>query len=113
MSDVTRILSAIERGDPQAAEQLLPLVYDELRKLAAQKPVPEKSGQTPQATNGPLRCRPGHLPGGLAAPWVLCPAARHPHLPLAPRRGRAQADRPASPPPRGADAGCPAGGLPP
>ena len=37
MSDVTRILSAIEQGDPQASEQLLPLVYDELRKLAAQK----------------------------------------------------------------------------
>jgi hypothetical protein len=36
MSDVTRILSAIEKGDPSAAEQLLPLVYDELRKLAAQ-----------------------------------------------------------------------------
>jgi hypothetical protein len=50
MADVTRILSAIERGDPQAAEQLLPLVYDELRKLAAQKPAHEKSGQTPQAT---------------------------------------------------------------
>ena len=38
MSDVTRILSAFEQGDPHAAEQLLPLVYDELRKLAAQKP---------------------------------------------------------------------------
>ena len=37
MSDVTRILSAIEQGDPHAAEQLLPLVYEELRKLAAQK----------------------------------------------------------------------------
>jgi RNA polymerase sigma factor (TIGR02999 family) len=50
MSDVTRILSAIERGDPQAAEQLLPLVYDELRKLAAQKLVEERPGQTLQAT---------------------------------------------------------------
>jgi RNA polymerase sigma factor (TIGR02999 family) len=50
MSDVTRILSAIERGDPQAAEQLLPLVYDELRKLAAQKLAQEKPGQTLQAT---------------------------------------------------------------
>jgi len=49
-SDVTRILSAIEQGDPQAAEQLLPLVYDELRKLAAQKLVNEKPGQTLQAT---------------------------------------------------------------
>jgi len=50
MSDVTRILSAIERGDPSAAEQLLPLVYDELRKLAAQKMAQEKPGQTLQAT---------------------------------------------------------------
>src|SRR5438128_11583814 len=50
MSDVTRILSAIEQGDPQAAEQLLPLVYDELRKLAAQKLAEEKAGQTLQAT---------------------------------------------------------------
>ena len=50
MSDVTRILSAIEEGDPHAAEQLLPLVYDELRKLAAQKLAQEKPGQTLQAT---------------------------------------------------------------
>lgn len=50
MSDVTRILSAIERGDPSAAERLLPLVYDELRKLAAQKLAQEKPGQTLQAT---------------------------------------------------------------
>jgi RNA polymerase sigma factor (TIGR02999 family) len=50
MSDVTRILSAIEQGDPQAAEQLLPLVYDELRQLAAQKLTQEKPGQTLQAT---------------------------------------------------------------
>ena len=50
MSEVTRILSAIEQGDPLAAEQLLPLVYDELRKLAAQKLTHEKSGQTLQAT---------------------------------------------------------------
>jgi RNA polymerase sigma factor (TIGR02999 family) len=50
MSDVTRILSAIEHGDPQATEQLLPLVYDELRKLAAQKPAQEKPGQTLQVT---------------------------------------------------------------
>jgi len=50
MSDVTRILSAIEQGDPQAAEQLLPLVYDELRKLAAHKLAQEKPGQTLQAT---------------------------------------------------------------
>jgi RNA polymerase sigma factor (TIGR02999 family) len=50
MTDVTRILSAIEQGDPEAAEQLLPLVYDELRKLAAQKMREEKPGQTLQAT---------------------------------------------------------------
>jgi RNA polymerase sigma factor (TIGR02999 family) len=50
MSDVTRILSAIEQGDPHAAEQLLPLVYDELRKLAAHKFAQEKPGQTLQAT---------------------------------------------------------------
>jgi RNA polymerase sigma factor (TIGR02999 family) len=50
MNDVTRVLSAIEQGDPQAADQLLPLVYDELRKLAAQKPAREKPGQTLQAT---------------------------------------------------------------
>src|SRR5262245_5473925 len=50
MSDVTRILSAIEQGDPSAAEQLLPLVYDELRKLAAQKLAVEKPNQTLQAT---------------------------------------------------------------
>jgi RNA polymerase sigma factor (TIGR02999 family) len=50
MSDVTRILSAIEQGDPHAAEQLLPLVYDELRQLAAQKLVHEQPGQTLQAT---------------------------------------------------------------
>ncbi len=50
MSDVTQILSQIESGDPSAAEQLLPLVYDELRKLAAVKLAQEKPGQTLQAT---------------------------------------------------------------
>jgi RNA polymerase sigma factor (TIGR02999 family) len=50
MSDVTLILSQIEQGDPQAAERLLPLVYDELRKLAAAKLAQEKPGQTLQAT---------------------------------------------------------------
>jgi RNA polymerase sigma factor (TIGR02999 family) len=50
MSDVTRILSAIEQGDPTAAGQLLPLVYDELRKLAAQRLAQEKPGQTLEAT---------------------------------------------------------------
>ena len=68
MTDVTRILLAIEQGDPQAAEQLLPLVYDELRKLAAQKLAHEKPGQTLQATalvhEAYLR-----LVGGGAAPF--------------------------------------------
>ena len=50
MSDVTRILSAIENGDPQAADDLLPLVYDELRRLATAKLAHEKPGQTLQAT---------------------------------------------------------------
>ena len=50
MSDVTRILSQIEAGDPAAAEQLLPLIYNELRKLAAAKLAQEKPGQTLQAT---------------------------------------------------------------
>jgi RNA polymerase sigma factor (TIGR02999 family) len=50
MSDVTRILSAIEQGDPHAAEQLLPLVYDELRQFAALKLAQERPGQTLDAT---------------------------------------------------------------
>jgi RNA polymerase sigma factor (TIGR02999 family) len=50
MSEVTQVLSAIERGDPHAAEQLLPLVYDELRQLAAQRLAHEQPGQTLQAT---------------------------------------------------------------
>jgi RNA polymerase sigma factor (TIGR02999 family) len=50
MTEVTRILSAIEQGDPRAAGQLLPLVYDELRRLAAQRLAQEKPGQTLQAT---------------------------------------------------------------
>jgi len=50
MNGVTRLLSAIEKGDPHAAEQLLPLVYDELRRLAAQKLAREKQGQTLDAT---------------------------------------------------------------
>src|SRR5437763_264582 len=50
MSEVTHVLSAIEQGDPHAAAQLLPLVYDELRKLAAQRLAQEKPGQTLQAT---------------------------------------------------------------
>src|SRR5262245_9655896 len=50
MSDVTHILSAIEQGDPLAAEQLLPLVYEELRQLAAKRLAHEKPGHTLQAT---------------------------------------------------------------
>ena len=50
MSDFTRLLSSAEQGDPRAADQLLPLVYDELRKLAAQKLAQETPGQTLQAT---------------------------------------------------------------
>jgi RNA polymerase sigma factor (TIGR02999 family) len=50
MNEVTRILSAMEQGEPQAAEQLLPLVYEELRRLAAQKLAQEKPGQTLDAT---------------------------------------------------------------
>jgi hypothetical protein len=50
MNAVTQVLSAIEQGDPQAAEQFLPLVYDELRELAARKLAQEKPGQTLQPT---------------------------------------------------------------
>src|SRR6202022_1293538 len=50
MREVTRILSALEQGDPHAAEQLLPLVYEDLRKLAAQKMAQEAPGQTLQPT---------------------------------------------------------------
>ncbi|HMF12754.1 MAG TPA: ECF-type sigma factor [Gemmataceae bacterium] len=78
MSDVTRILTAVEKVDPRAAEQLLPLVYDELRKLSAQKMAGEASGHTLQATASglgerlgpgrrphlePSRCATGHLAG--------------------------------------------------
>src|SRR3954467_8964681 len=50
MNDVTNIISAIEQGDPKAAEDLLPLVYDELRRLAAQKLAQEQPGHTLQPT---------------------------------------------------------------
>src|SRR5262245_23515690 len=50
VNDVTRILAAVEKGDPAAADRLLPLVYDELRQLAAQRLAQEASGQTLQAT---------------------------------------------------------------
>jgi RNA polymerase sigma factor (TIGR02999 family) len=67
MSDVTHLLEAIDRGDPQAAEELLPLVYDELRRLAAQKLAREAPGQTLQATalvhDAYLRLVGAHDPG--------------------------------------------------
>jgi RNA polymerase sigma factor (TIGR02999 family) len=70
MSEVTRILAAIEHGEPQAAEQLLPRIYDELRKLAAARIAQERPGQTLQATalvhEAYLRlvASPGHESGG-------------------------------------------------
>src|SRR5947199_3738276 len=75
MNDVTRVLSAIEGGDPQAAEQLLPLVYEELRKLAAQKLAQEAPGQTLQSTalvhEAYLRlvANPGREAGSADPPW--------------------------------------------
>jgi RNA polymerase sigma factor (TIGR02999 family) len=68
LSNISRVLSAIEQGDPQAARQLLPLVYDELRRLAAQRLAQEKPGQTLQATalvhEAYLRLGDGtHVPG--------------------------------------------------
>jgi RNA polymerase sigma factor (TIGR02999 family) len=72
MSEVTQILSAIEQGDPTAAEQLLPLVYDELRRLAAQKLAQERPGQTLEATalvhEAYLRLV-GTPPNGAAQQW--------------------------------------------
>src|SRR5438094_5693058 len=69
MSDVTRILSAIEEGDAKAAEQLLPLVYDELRKLAAHRLAQEKPGQTLQATALVHEAYLRLVGGGRDAPW--------------------------------------------
>src|SRR5687767_10840338 len=75
MPDVTAILAQIESGDPRAAEQLLPLVYDELRKLASAKLAHEKAGHTLQATalvhEAYLRLMPsdGRKSGGNAQSW--------------------------------------------
>src|SRR5262249_6254362 len=73
MNDVTRILVAIEQGEPQAAEQLLPLVYHELRKLAVSRLAREKPGQTLQATalvhEVYLRLVHGDLVRGCAGGW--------------------------------------------
>ena len=77
MSDVTRILKSIEDGDPQAAEELLPLVYDELRKLAAAKMAQEKPGQTLQATWSPATIIPhptAAMPGGSSMCLTAAPA---------------------------------------
>ena len=109
MSDVTRILSAIEQGDPHAAEQLLPLVYDELRKLAAQRLAQEKPGQTLQATalvhEAYLR-----LVGRRAGPALEQPRpllrrrrrghAPHPRRARPPQAGRQARRRPAARRPR-------------
>lgn len=69
MSEVSQILSAVGQGDAQAAERLLPLVYDELRRLAAEKMTKERPGQTLQATalvhEAYLRLVSGHEPGSL------------------------------------------------
>jgi RNA polymerase sigma factor (TIGR02999 family) len=73
MDEVTRILSAIERGDPSAPEQLLPLVYEELRRLAAQRLAGEKPGQTLQPTALVHEAYLRLVPGGEAA------APRTPH----------------------------------
>jgi RNA polymerase sigma factor (TIGR02999 family) len=69
MSEVSRILSAIEQGDPQAAEQLLPLVYEELRKLARQRLAEERPGQTLQATALVHEAYLRLVEGGPAAHW--------------------------------------------
>ncbi len=69
MTDVTQILNAIEEGDPAAAEQLMPLVYDELRKLAAAKMAQEKPGQTLQATGLVHEAYVRLVGGGKARHW--------------------------------------------
>src|SRR5437763_1847447 len=70
MNDVTRILSDIEHGNPLAAEQLLRLVYDELRKLAAQRLAREKTGQTLQASALVHEAYLRLVDGDLAKPWA-------------------------------------------
>ena len=99
MNDVTRILSAIEQGDPQAAEQLLPLVYDELRTLAAQKLAHEKPGQTLQATalvhEAYLRLVDAEQAAALGQPGPLLRRRGRGHA-ADPRRGRPPQGQPAS-----------------
>src|SRR5262245_2136989 len=87
MKDVTRILSAIEEGDPRAAQELLPLVYDELRKLAAQRLAHEKPGQTLEATAlvheaylrlvASPRRESGEAPPACAGDWPCWDGRRH------------------------------------
>ena len=107
MNDVTRILSAIEQGDPQAAEQLLPLVYDELRKLAARRLAQEKPGQTLQATalvhEAYLRLVGRGRGPALERPRPLLRRRGRGHAPHPRRAGPAQAGRQARRrrPPRG------------
>src|SRR5262245_38873303 len=94
MTDVTRILSAIEQGDPHAADQLLPLVYDELRRLAAQTLAQEKPGQTLQATAGPRGLPPpgrGRQALPLERPQSLLRRRRRGHAPHPRRSGAAEA----------------------
>ena len=69
MNEITRVLSAVEQGDPHAAEQLLPLVYAELRKLAAQKLAQEKPGQTLEATALVHEAYLRLVDSGPAQPW--------------------------------------------
>jgi RNA polymerase sigma factor (TIGR02999 family) len=69
MTDVTRLLSAVEQGDPSAAAELLPLVYDELRRLAAAHLADEKPGQTLQATALVHEAYLRLVGGGPDAPW--------------------------------------------
>src|SRR5262245_28074970 len=69
MSDVTHLLNAIEQGDPHAADQLLPLVYDELRRLAAQRLAREEPGQTLQPTALVHEAYLRLVGGGEEQPW--------------------------------------------
>jgi hypothetical protein len=84
MNDVTRILAAIEHGDPRAAGELLPLVYNELRKLAAQRLAQEKPGQTLQAAALGHEPYPRLVEGETAQRWdsrghFFAAAVRVPH----------------------------------
>ena len=101
MSAVTQILDQIQQGDPSAAAQLLPLVYDELRKLAAQKLAQEKPGQTLEAT---ARVHEAYL-------RLVQGGAPHPQPPSPEGRGEKKWDGPA-PPTAPLDAGADAGRSP-